>query len=57
MPRIVLAELSGVSEPQMIIRMTTRSRLQRRYDHRLRDLVQRTGEHGHAVHCYERQAA
>jgi hypothetical protein len=31
-----------VSERPMIIRMTTRSRRQRRYDHRLRDLVQRT---------------
>ena len=28
----------------MIIRMTTRSRPQRRYDHRLRDLVQRPGD-------------
>jgi len=28
----------------MIIRMTTRSRPQRGYDHRLRDLVQRTGD-------------
>jgi hypothetical protein len=28
----------------MIIRMMTRSRPQRRYDHRLRDLVQRTGD-------------
>jgi hypothetical protein len=33
-----------VSERPMIIRMTTRSRPQRRYDHRLRDLVQRTGD-------------
>jgi hypothetical protein len=32
-------ELSGVSERPMIIRM---ARLQQRYDHRLRDLVQRT---------------
>src|SRR5262245_48143505 len=28
----------------MIIRMTSTGRRQRRYDHRLRDLVQRTGE-------------
>ena len=28
----------------MIIRMTTPARLQQRYDHRLRDLVQRTGD-------------
>ena len=28
----------------MIIRMMTTSRPQRRYDHRLRDLVQRTGD-------------
>ena len=28
----------------MIIRMTTASRPQQRYDHRLRDLVQRTGD-------------
>jgi hypothetical protein len=34
-------ELSGVSERPMIIRM---ARLQQRYDHRLRDLVQRTGD-------------
>ena len=33
-----------MSERPMIIRMTTRSRPQRRYDHRLRDLVQRTGD-------------
>jgi hypothetical protein len=33
-----------VSERPMIIRMTTRSHPQRRYDHRLRDLVQRTGD-------------
>jgi hypothetical protein len=32
-------ELSGVSERSMIIRM---AHLQQRYDHRLRDLVQRT---------------
>jgi hypothetical protein len=34
-------KLSGVSERPMIIRM---ARLQQRYDHRLRDLVQRTGD-------------
>ena len=42
--RIVLEELSGVSERPMIIRMTTTARPQQRYDHRLRDLVQRTGD-------------
>jgi transposase InsO family protein len=36
--------LSGVSEWPMIVRMTTTSRPQRRYDHRLRDLVQRAGD-------------
>jgi len=36
--------LSGVRERLMIIRMTTTARLQQRYDHRLRDLVQRTGD-------------
>jgi hypothetical protein len=41
---IILEELRWVSERPMIIRMTTRSRPQRRYDHRLRDLVQRTGD-------------
>jgi putative transposase len=40
----VLEELSGFSERQTIICMTTTARLQRRYDHRLRDLVQRTGD-------------
>jgi hypothetical protein len=43
-PRILLEELSGLSERPMIIRMTTTSRPQQRYDHRLRDLVQRTGD-------------
>jgi hypothetical protein len=43
-PRVVLEALSGVSEPPMIIRMTTTSRPQHRYDHRLRNLVQRTGD-------------
>ena len=33
-----------MSERPMIIRMTTRSRPQQRYDHRLRDLVQRSGD-------------
>ena len=33
-----------MSEPSMIVRMATTSRAQRRYDHRLRDLVQRTGD-------------
>jgi hypothetical protein len=42
-PRILLEELSGLSERPMIIRMTTVSRPQQRYDHRLRALVQRTG--------------
>jgi putative transposase len=41
--RIVLEELNGVSERPMIIRMTT-PRPQQRYDHRLRELVQRTGD-------------
>jgi hypothetical protein len=42
--RIILEELSGVCERPMIIRMTTTSRPQQRYDHRLRDLVRRTGD-------------
>ena len=42
--RILLEELSGLNERPMIIRMTTASRPQQRYDHRLRDLVQRTGD-------------
>jgi hypothetical protein len=42
--RNVLEELSGVSERWMIIPMTTTRRLQQRYDHRLRDLVQGTGD-------------
>ncbi len=33
-----------MSERPMIIRMTTTPRPQQRYDHRLRDLVQRTGD-------------
>ena len=43
-PRILLEELSGLSERPMIIRMTMASRPQQRYDHRLRHLVQRTGD-------------
>jgi hypothetical protein len=41
---ILLEELSGRSKRPMIIRMTTVFRPQQRYDHRLRDLVQRTGD-------------
>ena len=43
-PCIVLEELSSVSERPMIIRMTTTLRPQQRYDHRLRELVHRTGD-------------
>ena len=39
-----MSSLNGVSERPMIIRMPTASRPQQRYDHRLRDLVQRTGD-------------
>jgi len=42
--RIVCEELSGVRVLADDRRMTTTSRPQRRYDHRLRDLVQRTGD-------------
>jgi putative transposase len=42
--RIRLEGLSGLSEQPMMIRMTTAPRPQQRYDHRLRDLVQRTGD-------------
>ena len=42
--RIVPEELRDVSDRPMIIRMRTTSRPQQRYDHRLRDLVQRTGD-------------
>jgi hypothetical protein len=42
--RNVLEELSGVSERRMTIPMTTTGRLQQRYDHRLRDLVQGMGD-------------
>src|SRR5262249_36236042 len=37
-------ELNGVSERPMIIGMPTTSRSQQRYDHRLRDLLQRPGD-------------
>jgi hypothetical protein len=43
-PAIVVEKLSGVSERTMIIRMTTTSRRQQGYEHRVRDLVQRTGD-------------
>ncbi len=43
-PRIVVEELSGASERSKIIPMRTSARLQQRYDHRLRDLVHRTGD-------------
>ena len=43
-PAVPSSGLSGVKQPPMIVRMTTTSRPQRRYDHRLRDLVQRTGD-------------
>jgi hypothetical protein len=36
--------LSSVNEWLMIGRMKTASRSQRRYDHRLRDVVRRTGD-------------
>jgi hypothetical protein len=39
---IVLEELSGAREGPMIISMPHTARLQQRYDHRLRNLVQRT---------------
>jgi putative transposase len=42
--RVVLEELSGVSDRATIIRMPITSRPQQRYDHRLRDLVRRTGD-------------
>jgi hypothetical protein len=41
---IVLEELSGVRERPMIIPMPTTARPQQRYEHRLRNLVQRTGD-------------
>jgi hypothetical protein len=40
----VLKGLRGVSERPMILPMTTTVRPQQRYDHRLRDLVQRSGD-------------
>ena len=43
-PRIVAEELSGASKRSKIIPMRTAARLQQRYDHRLRDLVHRTGD-------------
>jgi hypothetical protein len=42
--RNVFEELIGMGERLMIIPMTTTGRLQQRYDHRLRDLVQGTGD-------------
>src|SRR5712692_2498484 len=42
--RNVLEEFSGMSKRPMIIPMTTTGRPQQRYDHRLRHLVQRTGD-------------
>jgi hypothetical protein len=42
--RVVLEELSHVSDRATIIRMSTKSRPQQHYDHRLRDLVRRTGD-------------
>ena len=41
---IVLEELSGVRKRPMIVSMPTTARPQQRYDHRLRNLVQRTGD-------------
>jgi hypothetical protein len=41
---IILEELSGVREPPMIMSMPTTGRPQQRYDHRLRNLVHRTGD-------------
>ena len=40
----VLEELSGVRKRPMIISMPTTARPQQRYDHRLRNLVHRTGD-------------
>jgi hypothetical protein len=40
---IVLEELSGMRERPMIMSMPTTARPQHRYDHRLRNLVQDTG--------------
>src|SRR6266852_386866 len=41
---IVLEELSGMSKRPMIRSMPTTARPQQRYDHRLRNLVHRTGD-------------
>ena len=41
---IVVEGLSGARERPMIISMPTTARLQQRYDHRLRNLVQRAGD-------------
>jgi hypothetical protein len=41
---LLLEELSVLSERPMIIPMPTTARRQQRYDHRLRNLVQRTGD-------------
>jgi hypothetical protein len=41
---IVGEELSGKTERPMIIPMSTKARPQQRYDHRLRNLVQRSGD-------------
>ena len=43
-PHILLEELSGQRNRSMIVAMPTTARRQQRYDHRLRHLVQRTGE-------------
>ncbi len=40
---VVFEKLSGVVDRAIIISMSTTTRLQQRYDHRLRNLVQRTG--------------
>src|ERR1700736_29434 len=40
----IFQELSGVSERTMIMSMPTTARPQQRYDHRLREFVQRTGD-------------
>jgi hypothetical protein len=42
--RFVLEELNSVSDRPIIVRMPSTSRSQQRYDHRLPDLVQRTGD-------------
>ena len=39
-----LAELQSMSDRLRIVGMPSRTRPQRRYDHRLRDLVRRTGD-------------